>query len=103
MNNAGLVLLLVLVLATAWLVAVRFQVKPDNNWPLLYYFALVAYMNYYGLAINPYVVYVAVISALLLRFEFMNPRLILFVRMIEVVSLLVIGYALAVTLQKALR
>jgi hypothetical protein len=102
MHNLGLLLSFLLTLATAWLAFIRFQTKPDNSWPLLYYFALVGYLNTYDLVLNPYVVYVAVVCALLLRFEFMNDRIIFLVRIIEVGSLMYIGYCLIGAVQKSL-
>lgn len=103
MNNLGLLLSFILALSTVWLAFTRFQIKPDNNWPLLYYFVLVGYLNAYDLVLNPQVVYLAVICALLLRFEFMNERLIFFVRILEVGALAHIGYCLFGAVQKALR
>jgi hypothetical protein len=103
MNNIGLLLTFILILGTVWLAIARFQTKPDTSWPLVYYFTLVVYLNTYDLVLNPNVVYVAVVCALLLRFEFMNSRIVFFVRIIEVGALVNIGYSLAVALLKALR
>lgn len=102
MNNLGLLLSFVLALSTVWLAFARFQTKPDTNWPLLYYFALVGYLNAYDLVLNANVVYLAVVCALLLRFEFMNARVIFFVRIIEVGALINIGYSLLIAVQKAI-
>ena len=103
MNNFGLLITFILTLATAWLAFARFQIKPDNNWPLVYYFALVGYLNAYDLVLNGNIVYVAVICALLLRFEFMNERVVFFVRIIEVAALANVGYRLFSYLLKAFR
>ena len=103
MNNLGLLLSFILAVSTAWLAYARFQTKPDNSWPLLYYFVLVGYLNAYDLVLNPNVVYVAVVCALLLRFEFMNARVVYFVRIIELGTLVNIGYSLVGAVQKALR
>ena len=103
MNNVGLLITFILTLGTAWLALARFSNRPGNNWPLLYYFALVAYLNTYDLVLTAPVVYVAVVCALLLRFEFMNARIVFFVRIVEVCALLHIGYSLFLVLQKAAR
>ncbi|HEY3443821.1 MAG TPA: hypothetical protein VGK29_23900 [Paludibaculum sp.] len=103
MNNIGLLLSFVLAVSTAWLALARFQTKPDNNWPLVYYFVLVGYLNAYDLVLNPNVVYVAVICALLLRFEFMNERVVFFVRLVEVATLINIGYSLIGVILRAMR
>jgi hypothetical protein len=103
MNNLGLLLSFILAVSTVWLALARFQTKPDNNWPLLYYFTLVGYLNAYELILNAYVVYVAVVCALLLRFEFMNARVVFFVRLVEMGALVNIGYYLFGAVMKALR
>jgi hypothetical protein len=103
MNNIGLLLAFVLLLGTVWLAIARFQTKPDTSWPLVYYFMLVAFLNAYELVLNPNVVYVAVVCALLLRFEFLNERLIFFVKIIEFSTLVHIGYRLGTALMKAVR
>ena len=103
MNNVGLLLSFILFLGTVWLAVARFQTKPDTSWPLVYYFTLVVYLNSYDLVLNPNVVYVAVVCALLLRFEFLNERIILFVKIIEFGTLAHIGYSLAIAMMKAVR
>ena len=103
MNNIGLLLSFVLLLGTVWLAIARFQTRPDTSWPLVYYFTLVVYLNSYELVLNPNVVYVAVVCALLLRFEFLNARVVFFVRIIEFGTLVHIGYSLGAALMKAVR
>ena len=103
MNNLGLLLSFILAVSTVCLAFARFRIKPDNNWPLLYYFGLVGFLNTYDLVLNPNAVYVAVVCALLLRFEFMNARVIFVVRLVEVASLVNIGYCLFGVVQKSLR
>lgn len=103
MNNIGLLLTFILMASSAWVAFARFHTKPDNNWPLLYYFGLVAYLNTYDLVLDANLVYVAVVCALLLRFEFMNERVVVLVRFIEVALLAVIGWGLLRVIQRALR
>jgi hypothetical protein len=94
LSHAGLLLTFALAVATVWLAINRFSLKLDNNWPLVYYGLLVLFLNMYPLALNPYVIYVAVVSGLLLRFEFLNDRIVFFVRGVEIICFAVIGWGL---------
>ncbi|MCL4795569.1 MAG: hypothetical protein KJZ84_13475 [Bryobacteraceae bacterium] len=94
LSNAGLLLTFALAVATVWLAINRFGLKLENNWPLVYYGLLVVFLHMYPLVLNPYVIYVAVVSGLLLRFEFLNDRIILFVRIVEMLCFAVIGWGL---------
>lgn len=93
-GNTGLVATFSLLMGATWIAFMRFRMKPDSSWPLIFYLVLVVYSNQFGRAIPPYVLYIAVVAGLLLRFEFMNERLILFVKVIEVTCLVVIAYHL---------
>lgn len=84
-----------------WIGLSRFSMRLENSWPLMFYLALVLYLNSYEQVLNPYVVYVAVVCALFVRFEFMNERVVFFVRIVEVAALAHIGYSLLRTLLKA--
>ena len=88
-------------MGTIWIGLSRFSMRLENSWPLLFYLVLVLYLNSYEQVLNPYVVYVAVVCALFVRFEFMNERLVFFTRVIEVAALAHIGYSLLTTLLKA--
>ena len=103
MSNIGLLFTVGLLAGGVWLAATRLKMRLENNWPLAFYFAVVVYLNTYPLVLNPYVAYVAVISALLLRFEFMNERLVALVRIIEIVALAHISWSLFSTLWNGLR
>jgi hypothetical protein len=94
MSNIGFLFTVGLLGGTVWLAVTRLRLRLDNNWPLVYYFAAVVYLNMYPLTLNPYVAYVAVICALLLRFEFMSERLVVLVRLIEIVALAHLGWTL---------
>jgi predicted permease len=73
MDGTPLNLTTVLVAALAT-VAVFFLLrrKYDSNLPLFFYFVALVFSNLTDRGINPYLMYVGLISALLLRFEFMN-------------------------------
>jgi hypothetical protein len=103
MSNIGFLFTVGLFGGTLWLAVSRLRMRVDNNWPLVYYFGAVVYLNLYPLTVNPYVAYVAVICALLLRFEFMSERLIALVRIIEITALVHVGWTLFGVLARELR
>lgn len=90
--NAALLLQLALLLGALWLAFSRFRFRTDINWPLVYYFALVAWHLAHPLQLNEYLVYVAVISTLFLRFEFMNERFAMLFKIAEAVCLLALAW-----------
>jgi hypothetical protein len=100
-GNIGLLLTFCLGLAAIWIAFSRFRMRLDNSWPLIFYLALVIYSNTYDRVLNPYLLYVAVICALLLRFEFMNERIVYFVRIVEVAALALIAWRLGSVLIRA--
>lgn len=94
LSNVGLLLSFALAVATIWLAVNRFNLKLENNWPLVYYGLLVLFSNLYPMVINAYVLYVSVICGLLLRFEFLNERIVFFFRIVEMLCFGVIGWQL---------
>jgi hypothetical protein len=101
MGNIALLGTFGLLLATVWIAIMRPRMRIDNSWPLFYYLGLTLYLNSVELVLEPYVVYVAVICALLLRFEFMNERVVLLVRLVEFCAMARIGWRLFGALMKA--
>ena len=71
-------------LGVIWL---RIRGLLENNWPLVYYALVVAYMQWFPRALDPNWVYVALVSGLLLRFEFMSGRCAKVVVGIELLAL----------------
>jgi hypothetical protein len=71
--------------------------KLDNNLPLIFYVFLVLYARGYEGAYNNYVIFAAVIAALLLRFEFLGGIFLKLVVAVEVCSL---GYVIVVGFQQ---
>lgn len=102
MGNIALLATFGLTVATVWLAIMRPRMRLDNSWPLFYYFGLVVYLNGIELVLNAYVVYVAVVCALLLRFEFMNERVVFLVRIVELGAMLHIAWRLITALVKAI-
>lgn len=90
--NAATLLLIALLLGALWLTFSRFRYRADLNWPLVYYFALVAWHVAHPLMMNEYLVYAAVVSALFLRFEFMNERFALLFKIVETVCLVALAW-----------
>lgn len=91
-SNAGILLLIALTLGALWLTFSRFRFRADLNWPLVYYFALVSYHLSHPLKLNEYLVYVAVVSALFLRFEFMNEKFAFVFKLLECGCLLALTW-----------
>jgi|GEM_PF-1039538 len=96
-SGLGLLLGFALVVATIWLGINRWNIKLDSNWPLIYYALLVVFANSYPNLLNPYVLYMSVVCGLFLRFEFLNERIIFFIRLIEIGCFVYIGYILGKT------
>lgn len=101
MGNIALLATFGLTVASAWLAIMRPRMRLDNSWPLFYYLALVIYLNSFELVLNPYVVYVAVVCALLLRFEFLNERIVFLFRILELAALIHIGWRMVSAMMKA--
>jgi len=101
MGNIALLATFGLALATVWMAIMRSRMRIDNSWPLFYYLGLTFYLNTVDLVLDPYVVYVAVVCALLLRFEFMNERVVLLVRFLELCAMGLIGWRLFSAVMKA--
>jgi hypothetical protein len=57
---------------TAWLIGARFKIRPDSNWPFVYYTVLVFFHQSLPGVLTPMPIYIAVVCALFLRFEFMS-------------------------------
>jgi hypothetical protein len=62
----------VVLLLAAWTLVVRYRARPDTNWPLIFYLLLVLYHQATPGGLNSFAIYVGVVSALFLRFEFMS-------------------------------
>jgi hypothetical protein len=81
----------VLVIALAVVAAVLVMRKRyDSNLPLLFYLVLVLFNDSSQRGVNPYILYVGLILALLLRFEFMGGGVAKLVAILTAASLGVI-------------
>ena len=76
---------LLVMTATIWVAYARFHSRLDSTWPLLYYTVLMLYWRNVDGSFDSYWMYVGLISALLLRFEFLGGLPLKFIRAAEVV------------------
>ena len=79
---------------TIYLMVARFKSRQDWTWPLIYYLILVIYHQAFPGRLPVVVVYAGVVSALLIRFEFLTPKVTGAVRVIEFIGLSAIAYSL---------
>jgi len=82
----------ILVGLTLWVVVSRFTRNLESNWPLVYYLVVVAHLKAFEGGLNPYVVYLAVVCGLFLRFEFMGGAVLKIFRVIELGTLTYIAW-----------
>ncbi len=82
----------VMLMFTVWVIITRFRAKPDVNWPLFYYLAAVAFHLSVPGMLNEWILYAGVVSALLLRFEFLGGIAAAAVRVLELVCLAALAY-----------
>jgi hypothetical protein len=74
---------LLLMAATAVILYLRFAGRQDSNWPLFYYAGLILYLYRFDGVFDAGLVYAGVITALVLRFEYLAGYLWAGVRAIE--------------------
>jgi hypothetical protein len=94
LSNFGLIATFLLAVGALWVALSRFSVQTESNWPLVFYGGLTLWFFSYSVPLNPMVLYTAIVCGLLLRFEFLNQRLILLVRFIELILLMMIAWTL---------
>ncbi len=69
----------IMLVFTGWLIGARFKIRQDSNWPFVYYAVLVFFHQAMPGVLSPLPIYIAVVCALFMRFEFLsNPFHILF-------------------------
>jgi hypothetical protein len=82
----------ILLVLTIWVGISRFTRGLEGNWPLVYYLLMVAHLKAFEGGLNPYWVYVGVVSALFLRFEFMGGVPLKVVRVLELAALAYVAW-----------
>lgn len=94
LSNFGLISTFFLAVGALWVALSRFSMRLDSNWPLVFYTCLVLWANTYESTLHPYLVYASVVCGLLLRFEFLNERLVLVIRFVELGALILVAWGL---------
>jgi hypothetical protein len=78
---------LLLTVLLAWVLTSRFSGKIDPSWQLLVWVLVVVFANFYEGVMHSTVLYVGLVCAMLLRFEFMGGLALKAVRFFEVGSI----------------
>src|ERR1039457_2669083 len=81
-----------LIAFACWVIFLRLKGNSETNIPLIYYGIIVYYVVAYDTQLSPVFVYIALVLGLLLRFEFMNLKLIKAVSLLECCALGTIVY-----------
>lgn len=81
-----------LIAFACWVIYLRLKGNSETNIPLIYYGIIVYYVVAYDTQLSPVFVYIALVLGLLLRFEFMNLKLIKAVSLLECCALGTIIY-----------
>ena len=79
---------------TIILVYMRPKIAPESNWPLLYFIGLVLYQKMFEDILNPYPIFIGVVCAGMIRFEFMNLRFLKYFRWLELLMLVYVTWQL---------
>ena len=74
---------LVLIGLTSAVLAARLRGLLESNWPLGYYALVIIYWQVFPGGLDPYWVFVGLVSATLLRFEFLGGVILTLVRVLE--------------------
>lgn len=85
--SAGNITTILMLVATACMFVARFRIQNDNNWPLALYGALFAYQQHFTGIIHPNTLYAGIVSALMIRFEFMGGKSGFLFRAVELLAL----------------
>jgi hypothetical protein len=81
------VITVIMMAATAWVIWARSHKPVENNWPLFYYLGIVIYLKTFERSFDPLIVYIGLVSALFLRFEFLGGFILKTVRMMDLMIL----------------
>jgi hypothetical protein len=87
---------LLLIGLTIWVIVTRLRGRLESNWPLVYYALVLVHWKVFADGFSPYWLYAGLVSAVLLRFEFMGGPVLTFVRVGELSFL---GYVIVRALQ----
>ena len=62
----------ILIAATIWVMRARFTSRIDTPWPMFYYMFLVIFVRAHEGEFNNYLIFLGIVCALFLRYEFMS-------------------------------
>ena len=82
-----------------WVLVNRFTGRLDRSWPLIVWALVVVIANAYEGSVYPISIYVGVICALFLRFEFMGGLFLKVIRVVEALAILLILWRLFVVVR----
>ena len=83
-----------LMAVTMLLAYMRPKIAPESNWPLLYFIGLVLYQRMFEDILNPYPIFIGVVCAGMIRFEFMDLRFLKYFRWLELLMLIYVTWQL---------
>ena len=92
MDNVYMLGTLCVIVAALFLVIFRYTGKLDSNFPLVFNLMIGAHMVTFEQGLRPLWVYVALVCALFLRFEFLNRAFARLVRTVETIALAYVVY-----------
>lgn len=69
--------------------------KPENNWPLLYYAGMVLFVRGWAPYMEPWFIYAGLIFALLIRFEFASTGFVQLFKLSEGICLVYVLFKTA--------
>lgn len=84
------VLAMAVIAITILLAYLRPKIPPESNWPLLYFIGLVVYQKLCEDVLSPYPIFIGVVCAGMIRFEFMNLRFLKYFRWLELLMLVLV-------------
>lgn len=87
--------------AAMFLIIYRYTGKVDSNLPMVFNLMIGAHMMTFENGLSPVLVYVALVCALFLRFEFMNRSFVRLVRFVETIALGYVVYRGVVLVQSS--
>ena len=88
------VLAIIMMVITTWIAAARWKLPSESNWPLLFFIGLVIYQKMYPEVVDSYPIFIGIVCAGMIRFEFMNSRFVNVIRWVELLMFLYVIWRL---------
>ena len=77
------ILTITVIILTFWFAWIRSNLSNESNWPVFYWVGMVAYAQYSGDVMNPYLICGGAFLALMIRFEFLTQSIVRFFYVLE--------------------